>query len=312
MPLELPNLDDRTYNDLVTEAISQIPTYDPDWTNYNPSDPGITLIELFAYLTELLLYRLDQVTDANLYSFLRLLRGPDEDLDQGLAAEIRKTLREIRQQERAITHQDFESLARESDPRIARALCLPRRNPKIDFDAEQPGHIGVIVVPKPEMESQLAGNTGILAKVAQELDKRRLLTTVVHVVGPQYLSINIQVTIVPLPDVEASILRDKPEDSKKGRVPEQLATFFHPLNGSRDGKGWSFGRDVFVSELYELLDRIPGVDYVTAVNLQRSPSNLPNRRILTNGVLVGLEVKPYELVRLNRLQVTLLPPTQPT
>ncbi len=312
MPLELPNLDDRTYTDLVAEAISQIPTYDPEWTNYNPADPGITLIELFAYLTELLLYRLDQVTDANLYSFLQLLNGPTWRPGKELTTDIRETLQRLRQQERAITRQDFKALAQASDTRVARVLCLPRCNPAIDLDAEQEGHVGVIVVPKLGLESQLEGNTGILATVAKELDKRRLLTTLVHVVGPQYLTINVQVTIVPLPDVEASVLRDQPSNSQSGRIPEHLQQFFHPLTGGKVGKGWPFGRNVFVSELYELLDRIPGVDYVTAVDIKRSPADRPNRRILTNDVLVGLDVKPYELVKLNRLEVTLQPPTQPS
>jgi len=71
MPLELPNLDDRTYEDLVAEALRLIPNYAPEWTNYNPSDPGITLIEMFAYLTEMLLYRQNRITDDNLRTFLR-------------------------------------------------------------------------------------------------------------------------------------------------------------------------------------------------------------------------------------------------
>jgi hypothetical protein len=53
------------------------PNYAPEWTNYNPSDPGITLIEMFAYLTEMLLYRQNRITDDNLRTFLRLLNGPD-------------------------------------------------------------------------------------------------------------------------------------------------------------------------------------------------------------------------------------------
>jgi predicted phage baseplate assembly protein len=73
MPLDLPNLDDRTYEDLVAEALRLIPNYAPEWTNYNPSDPGITLIEIFAYLTEMLLYRQNRITDDNLRTFLRLL-----------------------------------------------------------------------------------------------------------------------------------------------------------------------------------------------------------------------------------------------
>ena len=72
-----PKLDDRTFNDIVDEAISMIPRYAPEWTNHNPSDPGITLIELAAWMTDLLIYRLNQVPDKNYVAFLNLLNGPD-------------------------------------------------------------------------------------------------------------------------------------------------------------------------------------------------------------------------------------------
>jgi hypothetical protein len=57
MPLTVPSLDDRTYQDLRDEALARIPVHTPEWTNFNESDPGVTLIELFAFLTENLLYR---------------------------------------------------------------------------------------------------------------------------------------------------------------------------------------------------------------------------------------------------------------
>ena len=68
-----PKLDDRNFNDIVEEAISMIPRYAPEWTNHNPSDPGITLIELAAWMTDLLIYRLNQVPDKNYVAFLNLL-----------------------------------------------------------------------------------------------------------------------------------------------------------------------------------------------------------------------------------------------
>ena len=55
-----PKLDDRGYDDLVAEAIRLIPRYAPEWTHHNPSDPGITLIELAAWMTDLTLYRLNR------------------------------------------------------------------------------------------------------------------------------------------------------------------------------------------------------------------------------------------------------------
>ncbi len=68
-----PNLDDRTFDDIVQEAIRLIPQYCPEWTNHNPSDPGIALIELFAWMTEMTLYRLNRVPEKNYLAFLELM-----------------------------------------------------------------------------------------------------------------------------------------------------------------------------------------------------------------------------------------------
>lgn len=73
MPLVAPHLDDRRYDDLVAEARSLIPRYLPEWTNHNDSDPGITLLQLFAWFTDLLLYRVNQVPELNFVKFLQLL-----------------------------------------------------------------------------------------------------------------------------------------------------------------------------------------------------------------------------------------------
>jgi hypothetical protein len=68
-----PKLDDRSFEDIVNEAIRLIPQYCPEWTNFNRSDPGITLIELFAWMMEMVLYRLNRVPDKNYLAFLNLL-----------------------------------------------------------------------------------------------------------------------------------------------------------------------------------------------------------------------------------------------
>jgi predicted phage baseplate assembly protein len=74
MSLPTPNLDDlRFQRDLVDEARRRIIRYCPEWTDYNLSDPGITLIELFAWMTEQLAYRLNRVPDKNYIKFLELL-----------------------------------------------------------------------------------------------------------------------------------------------------------------------------------------------------------------------------------------------
>ena len=73
MPIPLPDLDDRSYAELTAEAQSLLPSLCPDWTNYNPSDPGITLVELLAWLTEMLLFQVNQVPPASTDKFLQLL-----------------------------------------------------------------------------------------------------------------------------------------------------------------------------------------------------------------------------------------------
>lgn len=76
MPLPIPNLDDKTFNELFDEARGLIPRYARDWTDHNLSDPGITLIDLFAWLAEMQIYFLDRVTDRNFLKFLKLLGQP--------------------------------------------------------------------------------------------------------------------------------------------------------------------------------------------------------------------------------------------
>lgn len=67
------NLDDRTFDDIRNEAIRLIPRYCPEWTNHNPSDPGIALIELFSWMTEMTLYRLNKVPAKTYLSMLELM-----------------------------------------------------------------------------------------------------------------------------------------------------------------------------------------------------------------------------------------------
>jgi hypothetical protein len=73
MPLPLTNLDDRRWADLVDQGVAQIPLYAPSWTDHNVHDPGRTLIELFAWLAEMTIYRLNQVPARHRRKFLALL-----------------------------------------------------------------------------------------------------------------------------------------------------------------------------------------------------------------------------------------------
>lgn len=73
MSLPSPNLDDRRFQQLVDEAKRYVQQRSPEWTDHNVSDPGVTLIETFAYMVDQLLYRLNRVPDRNYSAFLDLL-----------------------------------------------------------------------------------------------------------------------------------------------------------------------------------------------------------------------------------------------
>lgn len=274
MPLEVPNLDDRTFADLVEEALLLLPQYAPLWTNYNPSDPGITLIELLAYFTEMLIYRLNRVTRANQLRFLHLLRGAEwqegelsrEELEQALKTAVL----ELRQPQRAVTAEDFEYLARQatqSEPasrQVVRAHCsFGRHLDSTDtgsWDRDRPGHVSVVVVPPDGLNP--AELKSLVKQVRGWLEPRCLLTTRLHVSQPHYLWVSLGTVI--------HLQGDTPGDAVRKQVDSELRRFFSPLPGSGPhGEGWPFGRNIYFSEVIAVLEQVPGVDYVEEVRVLR-------------------------------------------
>ncbi len=73
MPLTPPVLDNRTFEELLRDARLRIPQYNPEWTDFNDSDPGITLLQLFAWLTEMMLVQMNRLPDLNYIKFLQML-----------------------------------------------------------------------------------------------------------------------------------------------------------------------------------------------------------------------------------------------
>lgn len=73
MGLDLPDLDDREYEDTLAEAKKLIPAYADDWTDFNPHDPGITILEVLSWLTETHTYQIDKITDDYRRKYLGLM-----------------------------------------------------------------------------------------------------------------------------------------------------------------------------------------------------------------------------------------------
>ncbi len=76
MPLTPPVIDDRRFGQLVDETLARARVHTPEWTNFNQGDPGVTMVQLFSFLTENLLYRANLIPERNRMKFLQLLRVP--------------------------------------------------------------------------------------------------------------------------------------------------------------------------------------------------------------------------------------------
>jgi len=73
VPLPEPAFDTRSYRDLVTEALARVPVHNPEWNNFNDADPGVTVLQLFAFMAESVIYRANLIPERNRQKFLRLL-----------------------------------------------------------------------------------------------------------------------------------------------------------------------------------------------------------------------------------------------
>lgn len=299
MPLPIPNLDDRSFDDLMKEAISLIPVYNKEWTNYNPSDPGITLLELFAWLSDMVIYRVNQVPEENYKKFLKLIGielGDDETIDSG----IRRGLESISQRYRAITADDYEFLSMKCMDALqkglaGRAICMNNRDLEYSaHDKEKPGHVSVIIIPRCSVESDYCTTESMPTDLLKEkvkgyLDIRRLITTRVHVVGPFYQEVKLEVWL--------ALKENTLEETVKDEAKESLKRYFDPLEGGQDGKGWPLGRNLYRSELYHILEGIAGVDHVVKV-LINGDEEKPTLEIEEHKLIL---LKPEPIINLERV-----------
>lgn len=308
MPIPLPQLDNKTYSELVDEARAAIPGIYPAWTDHNPADPGIALIELLAWLSEMLIYRAGRLPEGSVWTFLRLLNGASAaqgaslDLDDA----VRTTLLAIRERWRAVTSDDYEALAlaqwpgspeanaaqlRDEERNLVRACCLAERDLSgATPTAPAPGHMSLIVLPglRSGASPWDAPRPELLAALKGFFRDRQVVSTRLHVAGPTYVAVSISATLY---------LRDDAlPDQVRSVAPKALAAYFDPRSGGQDGKGWSFGREVLASEVYARLDASSGVEFVKDVTLT-APGQPDTRNLEDGGRVIGLRMAPHELPR---------------
>jgi predicted phage baseplate assembly protein len=200
------------------------------------------------------------------------VRGQNADVASGGQGsesldDSRLRAREIfRKQSPVLTTSDYERLVlRTPGLRVARVKVLPNFNPNISC-VRLSGDVTVIVVPSPPPAASFPDaappkpSAGFLKTVETYLDRRRLVTTNLHVIGPEYVAVNVSCRVF--------LNKRVSESEAKASVLAALKQLLDPVFGGPErGKGWPFGRSVFPSEINQRLAQLPAVDYVVGVRL---------------------------------------------
>lgn len=184
-----------------------------------------------------------------------------------------------RQPSQGVTLADYEALAKATPGlRVARA--------KITADSIE-NRISVTVVPYSRSPYPMPDDF-FCARVCRFLDTRRLITTRISVEKPHYTRVGADVRI------KAHVSFD--EDAIELRIIQAIDDYLHPLYGGDDKQGWSFGRAVYLSDIYALLEPIEGVDCVLSVAFNGEGNY--------DGIKKAYVIAPESLIRMTMHQVT--------
>jgi hypothetical protein len=270
---------------------------------------------LFAWLTEMLVFQVAAAPDSHTDRFLTLLNGPGwvpaDDVPR--ATQVAQTLRALRTRYRCVTADDVEQVLLEQWPGSPEAAGLAtaggsgaaslrrlRCVPGLDLsrpDAESrampaPAHVSVVALPEPAGTDVLAVPAPeFLDAVGAFLAPRLLLTTRMHVVGPEYVDVAVS--------ADLALRADAPAADALAAARSALQRSLDPLTGGPDGDGWPFGRDVFCSDVYSAVDTVALVDYVESVRLTG-----PDGAVAGDGAAPSIRLEPNQLPRVAAIDLT--------
>jgi predicted phage baseplate assembly protein len=155
---------------------------------------------------------------------------------------------------RAIRPSDYETLAHEATPGVAVARAIAGRDAS---GRSLPGRLTLLIIPQNE-DPRPWPSFGLREQVRKFLEARApadlAAASQIYITGPDYLPVDVTATLSP-----ADISQAGPVE-KRARA--ALQQFLHPLRGGPDKRGWELGRDLYLSDVAAVLERVEGVDYV--------------------------------------------------
>lgn len=203
------------------------------------------------------------------------LRGADGGRDPETLEEAKlRAPQELRTQQRAVTAADFEDLTRKASRSVARVKVLtPGQGPS----SPPPGMVEVVVVPECRDAlavgdlSRLALPQTLAREIQRYLDDFRLLTTTLLVREPAYIGVRVFAEIIAEENLNSEVVRTRAVDALRAFLSplplDAKSDFIESVVGGRWG-GWPFGRDLYISEILALLQKVPGVRHVREVHAE--------------------------------------------
>ncbi len=199
----------------------------------------------------------------------------------------------LRTRMRAVTADDYEYLATQVRG-VARACCLAPAEQPGGPGAIPPGQVHVLVLPQIDqvngqiVPEQLSPSAEILGAVQSYLSERCLIGSRMEVRAPQYIWLSAQVRLRVRARSDSRL-----EAEVQRLAAEALYRYLNPFIGGPEGSGWPFGRDLHVSEIFALLQRVPNVEFVDEVQVNVRE---PGRTAGAQPVLGRLDVPPQALI----------------
>jgi hypothetical protein len=222
----------------------------------------------------------------------------------------------LRHRDRAVTIQDFEDLAYEASPDVARAkaiaptfkqkskdqkdnrfnpldpnLWLDHKTPNLDnhnkAKADNAGQIRILIVPR-TTAPQPVPSLGLIDRVKAYMRERCDPSVDLQVTGPEWQAVSVTAEVVPK-SLETA-------DAVRAAVLQQLEKFLHPLTGGKKGQGWALGRLPQQSDLYAVIQSIRGVDHVRSLKVEPDPQtkHLSPEQLIYSGTLIISSILPKE------------------
>jgi hypothetical protein len=182
--------------------------------------------------------------------------GADGETPESLLERGSQTLR---RRGRALSLRDFETMACESSASVAFARALPCCDPA---GRTVPGWVTVVIFPQ-SGDARPWPSFGLREQVRTFIGKQAAAALAggaqISVTGPNYRPVDVEATIAPIDFSEAGAVEQSTRHA--------LETFLHPLRGGPSGRGWEPGRDVYLSDVSAVLEKVAGVDFVKELAL---------------------------------------------